>query len=70
MNAVIALPPIRHATPVERKALADAIRTLAARMYESGRSDRVRGLPPQLRYIDDMYYVRGYKSEQQKEVSV
>jgi hypothetical protein len=59
---------LRHATPAERLALAEAIRATAASMYEKGRSDRVRGLPPSMRYMDDMYYVRGYKSEQGKEV--
>lgn len=61
---------LRHATPAERLALANAIRQCAARMYEMGRSDRVRGLGPSQKYSDDMYYCRGYKSEKAKEVTV
>lgn len=61
-------PDIRHATPAERLALAQAIRACAAKMYQLGRSDRVGGLGPSPKYSDDMYYVRGYKSEKAKEV--
>jgi len=36
-------------------------------MYERGRSDRVMGLTPALKYRENLYYMRAYITEAQKE---
>lgn len=40
---------------------------MARLMYERGRSDRVIGLSPSLKFGDDLYYRRAYQSEMAKE---
>lgn len=47
--------------------LLETINAHARVMYEMGRSDRVRGLPPSILFGEDMYYACAYQSERAKE---
>jgi hypothetical protein len=60
---------IRHLTTAERLVLINQVHAEGRLMYERGRSDRVMGLSPALKYRENLYYFQAYRTEMAKEAA-